>query len=403
MVTCIEIKECIACGSDNLSFLFDLKNQPLANSYKEREDDSEEYFPLAINLCEDCCHVQLTHRVNPDLLFKNYLYVSGTTKTQLDYFDWFSKFALENHDSNAETVLDIGCNDGSQLDAFKKLKIKTYGIDPAKNLFDISSKNHYVICDYFNEFEFHPTIKFDIIVCQNAFAHNFNQFEFLQKASKLMNNGSKLYITTSQANMILNNEFDTIYHEHLSFYNIKSMDKLCTRAGLNLIDVIKHPIHGTSYIFVISLGKNRKNYIEHLIKNEEILRLYDKDTYVKYANNCKSILDNFYNEIEEFKSKGFKVIGYGAAAKGNTLLNASNVKMDMIIDDNPLKQGLFTPGTSNRIVGPEILSTFEPNEKIIFVPLAWNFYKEIRERIKNKRPDSEDLFMRYFPKFSVEV
>lgn len=402
MLNCSEIKQCIACGSDDLFFLFDLKNQPLANSYKQNENDEEEYFPLAINLCNSCSHVQLTYKVNPNLLFKNYLYVSGTTKTQLEYFDWFAKFALENHDGDVESVLDIGCNDGSQLDFFKKEKIKTYGIDPALNLFSTSSKNHEIICDYFNNYNFDSNKKFDIIVCQNAFAHNFNQLEFLQKASTLMNDKTKLYITTSQSNMILNNEFDTIYHEHLSFYNIKSMDRLCTRAGLNLIDVTKHTIHGTSYIFVISLKKKRPTHILNLINNEHNKHLYDKSTYIRYVENCTGVLNNFSKVIEKFKQQGRSVIGYGAAAKGNTLLNAANVKLDMIIDDNPLKQGLYTPGISSKIVSPEVLLEFDQKEKIVFIPLAWNFFKEIKERIKNKRPSSQDLFVKYFPNFCIE-
>ena len=248
MKNCEEIKECIACGSNNLVPLLDLGLQPLANSYLKSEDETEPYFPLATNYCKHCYHVQLTHKVDPDLLFKNYLYVSGTAKTQLEYFDWFAQFVMENH--KVERVLDIGCNDGSQLDAFKRLGAVTFGVDPAENLYDISSQNHSVHCGYFDDS--FPNIEVDAVICQNAFAHNYNQLGFLRNMNRVVKENGYIYITTSQADMIMNCEFDTIYHEHLSFYNIKSMDALCRRAGLNLVEVLKHPIHGNSYIFVIS-------------------------------------------------------------------------------------------------------------------------------------------------------
>ena len=117
---CKPITECIACGSEDLVPVLDLGFQPLANSYKKYRNDPEQQFPLAINRCEHCYHVQLTHQVNPELMFKDYAYVSGTAKTQLDYFDWFVDLAVKYHNKNNTTpinnVLDIGCNDGSMLD-----------------------------------------------------------------------------------------------------------------------------------------------------------------------------------------------------------------------------------------------------------------------------------------------
>ena len=112
-----EQKECLCCGKENLDILLDLNEQPLANSYHDNSEELEKY-PLGVNLCYDCYHIQLSHIVNPDLLFKDYLYVSGTTKTLRDNFEWFSNYVLE-HNSNIKNVLDIACNDGSQLDCFK--------------------------------------------------------------------------------------------------------------------------------------------------------------------------------------------------------------------------------------------------------------------------------------------
>lgn len=392
MENCVEIKECIACGGNNLKPLLDLGLQPLANSFVKTDNEPEAVYPLATNYCDDCFHVQLTHKVNPDFLFKNYLYVSGTTKTQLEYFDWFAKFVVDNGKPNR--VLDIGCNDGSQLDAFKRYGALTFGVDPAENLHQISSKNHHVHCGYFDEN--YSTTDFDAVICQNAFAHNYNQLDFLKNMGRVVSDNGYIYITTSQADMILNGEFDTIYHEHLSFYNIRSMNELCKRAGLNLVEVLKHPIHGTSFIFVISKAKARPSYIELLLNNEATYNLYDENTYEAYVAECREIIEMFVVEVRNHKATGKTVIGYGAPAKGNTLLNASNVILDFIIDDNPMKQGLFTPGMRIPIFSSEKLKEYE-NENVVFVPLAWNFFDEIKAKIEKIRPNKKDAFLRYFP------
>mgnify|MGYP003658898792 CR=1 FL=1 len=127
---------CICCNSNNLKVLLDLNEQPLANSYHDNTKKLKKY-PLGVNLCKDCYHIQLTHIVDPDLLFKDYLYVSGTSQTLKDNFEWFSKFVMEytKDCSSVQNVLDIACNDGSQLDCFKTKGVQTFGIDPAENLF----------------------------------------------------------------------------------------------------------------------------------------------------------------------------------------------------------------------------------------------------------------------------
>jgi Putative zinc binding domain len=150
------LNECLACGSERLKLTLDLGEQPLANSYKDSQFEAQEVFPLAINRCEECFHVQLTHAVNPDLMFKEYLYVSGTSHTMREHFKWFANytremFLLYNRHS-AFKILDIGCNDGSQLDAFQAAGAPyTFGVDPAENLAETSkSKGHTIFVDYFD-------------------------------------------------------------------------------------------------------------------------------------------------------------------------------------------------------------------------------------------------------------
>jgi len=385
-----EIKKCLACDHDNLKMVLDLNNQPLANSYKNSKDAVEDSFPLAIKVCQVCHHVQLTHIVNPDLIYKNYLYVSGTTKTYVDYMDWYAKFCIEKLGHVPSSVLDIGCNDGSQLDKFKALNVDTYGVDPAENLYETSSKNHKVTCGYFDD---KYNRSHDIITIQNAFAHNPNPLELLKNCKKNLEIDGLLFIQTSQADMILNNEFDTIYHEHISYYNIKSMMFLCNRAGLNLIDVVKTPIHGTSYIFIISADRSAPNTIKNLVEMETAAGLYDNFTYTKYTSNCIEKVANFAERVEYWRDQGYKIVGYGAPAKGNTFLNFARIPLDIIIDDNKLKQGLFTPGSSIEIVGSEILGTYTEDDKVLFIPLAWNFFKEIKQRILSVRNNPNDVFL----------
>lgn len=399
----VQNKECLACGSGKLRTILDLGDQPLANNYHNLE--SQDVFPLKLNVCEHCFHLQLSHTVNPDLMFKHYLYVSGTTKTGRDYFDFFAKKTLE-YVPNAKSILDIACNDGTQLDSYKKLNLSTFGIDPAENLVpDAVSKGHHVICDYFNTntvSQFNGS-KFDILTAQNVFAHTKYTTDFLKSCKEVMHDNSVLFIQTSQANMVVNNEFDTIYHEHLSFFNTKSMKMLVERCGLILSDVFKTDIHGTSYVFVITKTDflNKKGTIKNL-EEEKSKGLYNMLTYPEYALKCYKATFDLKTKLEEFKSQGYTLIGYGAAAKGNTLLNFGKINLEVIIDDNPLKQNLHTPGTNIPIVHSDYLSKLHPTQKIVFVPLAWNFYTEIKQRIKDKRNNENDIFIKYFPELEID-
>jgi 2-polyprenyl-3-methyl-5-hydroxy-6-metoxy-1,4-benzoquinol methylase len=393
-----EKKECICCGGSNLKEVLNLNLQPLANSYHKNDEILPE-FPLNLNLCTNCYHLQLSHIVNPDLLFKNYLYVSGTSDTLRKYFEWFVNFVIEYTNLEKGSVLDIACNDGTQLDYFKKYGWDTYGIDPSENLFEESSKNHNIICDYFTHV--HYNRKFDVITAQNVFAHNETAKEFLDNCYELMNDSSLLFIQTSQSEMINNNEFDTIYHEHLSFFNINSFNELTKRTKLHLVDVIKTPVHGVSYVFVLSKKKLNNFLVENFISVEREKGLLSNETYDTYRKNVLDIVNSFTSAMNQYRLDGYKIIGYGAAAKGMTFLNFANVKMDYIIDDNPLKQGLYTPGNNTEIKPINFLNDYSKDDKIVFVPLAWNFFNEIKDRVKKVRNNQNDIYIKYFPKLLI--
>lgn len=397
-----ELQECLCCGSKNLSMTLDLGVQPMANSFLEMPDDAELTFPLVLNLCRNCFHLQLSHAVNPDLLFKNYLYVSGTSQTLRDYFDWFAKETLNYFSEPPKSVLDIACNDGSQLNSYKALGLKTYGIDPATNLHEVSSKDHEVICDYFKEEHVaHYLNRVDIITAQNVFAHNDYPLDFLRQCRAIMHDKSVLFIQTSQADMVKNNEFDTIYHEHLSFFCANSMNELAKRAGLHLIDIRKTPIHGNSYMFVFSKVAGNTEAVEAVLKEERDAGLNTPATYIEYARKAQKAVADLKDAIVAYRAEGFVIAGYGAAAKGMTLLNFGNIDLDFIIDDNPLKQGRFSPGMHIPVESIDILDECS-DLNVAFVPLAWNFFDEIKRKIKTKRDNADDVFIRYFPTINVE-
>lgn len=404
MIDCEPIKHCMACGSSDLTPFFDLGYQPLANSYKHRATDPELTFPLATVVCDHCFHVQLTHAVNPDLLFRDYAYVSGISQTMLEFFEWFAVKSLDQFDVRPKTVLDIGCNDGSQLDVYKKLGLETWGVDPAENLCKQTSLRHNIVCDYFHKDLLDQ--QFDLITIQNAFAHNNDQLSMLLAAKSVLTDQGLLFIQTSQGDMVLNGEFDTIYHEHISFYNTQSMSKICQRAGLQLINVLRHPIHGNSYIFVISKTRSHPEKISSIIQQEQVRGVYSTELLNRFKANAEQSVAEVVNAVERYRSQGMPVVGYGAPAKGNTFLNYAQLKLDFIIDETPMKRNKYTPGTNIPIEGIDGFDKLTSKGAVCFVILAWNFYDEIKAKIIRQRNlfghNQHDVFITYFPKFKQE-
>ena len=406
-----EITKCRCCGSGNLKEYLDLGEQPLANDYHNGTAD-QDVFPLKALFCPTCSHSQLSVVVDPDILFRHYLYVSGTSTTLRDYFEFFAEFAVEMYwaafRAPPNSILDIACNDGSQLDAFKHHQFRTIGVDPAKNLTPIAkAKGHEILTDYWTpdtaEVLFNRSGPIDILVAQNVFAHTHDVLWFLRACQKVMDKKSVLFIQTSQAEMIRRNEFDTMYHEHLSFFNVKSMQTLIQSAGLSLDAVYKTAIHGTSYVFIISLHGIEfpdNDTVERELKLEHAEGLGDFATYEQFATNAIHCTQTLKHRVANHRKAGKQVVGYGAAAKGNTVLNFGDIELDYIIDDSSLKQGLLTPGTNIPICGRQKLLD-DPSDKV-FVPLAWNFFDEIAQKV-NECTGTSNTFIRYFPTFEEVV
>lgn len=429
---------CIVCENKVMSLLVDLGSTALANQFLPAHVECQTY-PLSLYRCMNCFHNQLGHIVPSNIMFDDYIYVSGTAKTNLDYFEGFANKVTTNFKNNNNnnnnvtlhttigdivnnninnvlknasgnfigTVLDIACNDGSQLDFLKKQNWKTYGVDPAANLYKTSSeKGHEVVVGYWGMLEPNNLpLTFDIIIAQNVFAHVPNPRLFLETCKHSMHIGSILYIQTSQAELFEQGEHDTVYHEHISFFTIKSMHYLSVLCGIYLESVEKVDIHGTSYVFQFRLRKEGDNEMSDNVKlmiekESQIYQPENVEMYSMHVQEKRKIISNIMDVYVNYK-----IIGFGSSAKGNTLLSSLYTKNlpKYIIDENPLKQGLYTPGAKIPVVKYECLEQEEDN--VLILVLAWNFLDEIKEKVRKSRDGSSKItaLLIPFPTTTIEV
>ena len=385
---------CLVCSGGDLIRMIDLGKQPLANKLTRVPEC--EHFPLAMDRCLHCYHHQLHDVVPPERLFMNYNYVSGTTRTMLEHFKWFSnKVTNETSpcDKGQRVVLEIACNDGSQLNAFKERGWRTIGVDPARNLAKITQYNgHEIFVDFWGDPTVTsklPKVQFDAIVAQNVLAHVPNPRNFLTECHAVMNDETKLYIQTSQAELFQTGEFDTIYHEHISFFTVRSMCHLSKACRLEIMEINKVPVHGISYLFVLrrqrSQGTNAS--VSQMLEIER--SIYDDLTPMMYRFCVDQKVQTIKAAVMRCRNDGFKLVGFGAAAKATVFLNFARgmVMPEYVIDDNVLKQNHCIPGVNVPIVDYDTMKP-EPGPLAILV-LAWNFLDEIKNRIANDKDVSK--------------
>ena len=350
----MKLKRCLACGGKNLFQVIDLGKQPLANNYGEKKK-----YPLVLNACKDCDHAQLSISVDPKKLFSHYLYESGTSQTLRDWFSAFAKFSVSGK------ILDIASNDGTFLRYCKRYGHKVQGIDPAENLVP---KGIPTRVEFFGRDTRFDT-KFDTITAFNVIAHTPDPLSIMEGIRDNLADDGTAYVMCSQGNQFYTGQFDTIYHEHHSYYSVRSMTALANRAGLHIRQISLQPIHGNSLLFTL-----------HKLPTVD---------YDKYRQDVEDTIA----EAKEFYTSN-TLVAYGAAAKGVVFLNATGMKPEVVVDEAEIKWGYNIPGTEIPIVEPKVLKSYK--EDLTIVILAWNFADEIIKKIQKLRPNNKDTFVRFF-------
>ena len=393
---------CRVCKRESMKRVIDFGNQPNANHYVLNPEDTLPEYPLSLDRCSECFHTQLGHTIPPSQMFSNYIYLSGTSATLRQYFaDFADKSIQETGVIGGGTVLEIACNDGSLLDEYAKRGWKTYGFDAAKNIYEISSaKGHTITVGFWGVDDTPEYPPLDMIVAQNVCAHVPDPVAFLAKCKRVMTENTTLYIQTSQCNMLESGQFDTIYHEHLSFFTIHSMWEASRMAGLAIDAIEKTDIHGISYVFRMRLSSTLDVSQHELYLHEKRIGLYSDIMYYVYVEKIRGLRKWIVNEVDILKQNGVKLCGYGAAAKGMTILNyIGDIPMEYIADDSSKKWGYYATNAKYLITPPEKLS--ETPEKMAIVVFAWNFLKEISHKIGSIRKGLDTYLIVPYPKKAI--
>jgi SAM-dependent methyltransferase len=382
------IGKCLGCESKLPGAFLDLGEMPLANSYLESEnqDREETAYRLAVAYCPKCHLVQLTHRVAPEDLFSNYLYFSSFSNAFLKHAEGIvesltSQFALDD----SSLVMEIGSNDGYLLQFFKQRGIPVLGIEPAKNIAKVANEIDIPTMDvFFGPGSVAQIIKArgeaDIIIGNNVLAHIPLINDFLLSVNKCLKpTGIAVFEFPYLKDLVEHTEFDTIYHEHVFYYSLSAIEILAERAGLELYDVSKQDIHGGSLRVFLQRERQHKvsSNVKGILLEEQQYGITDNDLYNNFGEKVEKLKTKLVGLLQELKQAGKTIAAYGAAAKGNTLLNyvgVDNKVIDFVVDRSPHKQGFLLPGTRIPILPTDELLKRMPDYTIV---LAWNFAEEI--------------------------
>ena len=381
--------KCRFCNS-NLSKIFtDLGNSPLANSYlKEGDFVNEKFYPLCTFLCENCFLVQLDEIETPENIFSEYAYFSSFSTSWLkhakDYVDMIiPKLSLDEN----SLVIEIASNDGYLLQNFTGKHIPVMGIEPAQNIAKSAiEKNIPTLTKFFDSRLAKDLVNkkktADLIIGNNVFAHVPCLNDFVIGLKILLKpNGVITLEFPHLLQLMQNNQFDTIYHEHFSYFSLITAKKIFEYHGLKIFDVEELSTHGGSLrLYITHFDNNQINKsteVDLIIEKEKKFGLTQINTYENFLKNIIQIKINLLNFIEKAKKNSKTLVCYGAPAKGNTLLNycgLSKTQLDYTVDKNPSKQNLFLPGTHIPIFSPEKIKETKPDFILI---LPWNLQEEI--------------------------
>lgn len=385
------IEHCRVCESATLVPFLDLGDQPHCNSLivPGKLSEKEPYYPLQVCFCSTCTTVQLNYTVPKEEMFSEYLYVSGTTQTLRTHFQesterLVSELGLEKND----LVVDIGSNDGTWLKCYQDYGIRTLGVEPARNITKIARENGVeTLHDFFNKrvadeiiaSKGHPRL----VTAAGVFFHLEELLSVTEGVAALIADTGVFYVQAIYLGEILRNtEFDNIYHEHLTYWTIRALDRLFDKFGLQIVKAGLLPIHGGSLELFVARKGTRPVHpsVERMRAEEETQGYHLLETYQAFADRVWAIGRELDDILKGFEEKGRTVHAFGAPAKGATLLNTFRIdhtRIPQAVEKNPLKVGKWIPGARIPIVDED---KTEPPDAYLVLP--WNF---VTEFLKNKR------------------
>ena len=394
------LKECRICSNINLSDLIDFGNQPWCNDFLTKENvGKEKFYPLKLIICENCKVSQLNYTIPKETMFGDHTYLSGVTKSLSRHFENLRDEIIKKFNiSSKKKILDLGSNDGTFLKHFKDIGWHVLGVEPALRVSKIANQNGINTINKFFNYDVSKEIdeKFDFINASGVFFHLEELHSFTRGVTNLLSNDGIFIVQFLYMKSIMENTaFDQIYHEHLLYYNLSTLNYLLNKYDLEIFDAKLHEIHGGQMTAYIS-KKGKKNKSKKLINYESVeikSKVNDIETYITFKKNVEKLKDKNQKFINKSLNQKKIIFGMGAPAKGNTLLNyfefnKSHIKK--LIEINPLRKNLFSPGTHIPI---ELESELKIKPDIYYV-LAWNFKKEILNNNKDLIDSGVEF---YFP------
>ena len=394
---------CRVCHSKDLETYIDLGQLPLSNNLCKTRDENPIRYPLKVMLCKECGLSQLSITINPEILFGHYVYRSSINKGYVDHCRKMAKDLKKEYNLSPESfMIDIAGNDGALLNEFKEeIGLHVLNIDPAANLIPYCHQKgiphwatfwgeeaaHMVLTRYAgasksNEDDNYQDPRADIITATNVFAHVDDVREFIEAAKIVLKPEGVLILEFPYLiDFIENNEFDTIYFEHLSYFSIWPLILLCNEKGLKVMKVERQDIHGGTVRVHIGNGRVNAASVKEYLQREILGDYWKIEPYKHFAEEAFETIMNFRDNILQLWAEGNIIAGFAASAKGNTLLNCAGIshEFEYIVDQTPEKIGMFSPGTGIEIVDIDRLRLSPPDYLVI---LSWNFAKEIKEKCR---------------------
>ena len=371
-----------------------LGRQPLANAFLGAPEEfaDEAFYPLEVYFCEICSLVQLLDVVDPEVLFRNYIYVTGTSETMARHNAAYARTVCDLLKLGpSDLVVEIASNDGSLLGQFQALGVRTLGVEPAYNLAEIARANGLETVDRFFSSaaardlrESHGKAK--AVIANNVLAHVDDTLDFLSGARHLLADDALLVFEVPYVAELLDRlEYDTMYHEHLCYFSVQALRKLCEGAGLAIARIDRVAVHGGSLRVYAGRGRNHSASISDFVDAEQEAGLDAPARYRQFTTDVEKSRVLLRRLVCDLRAKGSSLAAYGAPAKGNTLLNYCGLDATMIpftVDRNERKVGLYTPGMHIPVRPVSALVESRPDNVMI---LAWNFASEIMNQQEDYR------------------